>query len=112
MFKSEHKRRRYLTNHEHFLLVFLSVESRKVVIKEGHAGFQKDLSLYGCTSSDALPLETVISLTSSSSSRNERVSALSPAMFFLCERLRKGPETGFALTWERKLCKCFLSNVS
>lgn len=77
---------------------FLPGGSGGTEVQEGNAALDKNLSRYGFTPSVVVPLETLISYTSSSNSRNERISVLSLQMLSLLEPLRGSTETGFELT--------------
>lgn len=92
------KQRKYLIDHGHNLLGFLSVGGKEMEIEGGHAELDKDISRYGFTSWEVVLLVTVISQTSSSSSREERASALCRAKLPLCKPLRKDTETGIEVT--------------
>lgn len=67
------KQRRYLTDHRHALLGLLSLEIEKTEMEKEISGLEKNLSLYGLTSSGVVPFETVILFRSSADSQKEAV---------------------------------------
>lgn len=94
------ERRRYSTDHGNTLLGFLPARSEELNIQGENAGVEKDVSQYGCTSSEIVPLETTTLPSHSSGSRKKQTSVLSRGMLSLCEPLRKCTKTGFEIAFE------------
>lgn len=76
-------------------------------IEEEDTGLKSNASRYEFTSSEAVPLETVISHTFSSSSPEEPVSVLRRAILSICEPLRACTKTGLEATLEGKARRRF-----
>lgn len=88
------KCRRYLFEHGHTLLGFLPAGSADVETEDKEGGADLDVSRYGFFSLEDVPLETLISHTSLTSSRNDRISVLREAIRCILASLRNCSETG------------------
>lgn len=101
------KRRRSSINHAYTIFRFLPAGSAEAETEDIEGKAYKDVSQYKPTTLKVVPLEKLISHTSSTSSQNDQITGLKKAVHSILAPLRNFSETGFRVFLkDRKVWRC------